>query len=110
MFVTDAMFVPVKFANVRHWIIEANYSDAILEQRIETGQLDPSQAKRVRWTHLSVENAADAILLSGTEQLESVTLVHLSNGNSDEKKFKQIIEQQAGVPCNVADAGVVVEL
>ena len=54
LFATDCAFIPYRFPLISHLIIEANYSDEILNDRILSGEEPPSRKKRLLETHMEI--------------------------------------------------------
>ena len=95
LFVTDTRMVPYNFKSLclRHIMAEANYSDRILEERVGAGDLAPAQAARVRATHMSLDAACELVKANETQELESVTLIHLSDRNADRREFADAVHK-----------------
>ena len=110
IFITDALFIPAKFVGVNHWLIEANYSSVIMDEMLETEKITPAQANRTILNHMSIENCVSGLEKQDLSDTLTITLLHLSDGNSDTQAFKSKIERSTGTPCNVADEGVIIEL
>lgn len=88
-FVTDTRMVPYTFKSYKldHIMIEANYSDLILDERVEDGVLEIARAARTRNTHMSIDSAIDFVCTNETERLKNVILIHLSGQNSAPHSF-----------------------
>lgn len=91
LFVTDTHFVRYNFNswNVNHIMIEANYDDNIIDARTASGEIMPSQAERVRRSHLSIDQAGKFIAANATPSLNNVVLIHLSSGNANADAFAE---------------------
>jgi phosphoribosyl 1,2-cyclic phosphodiesterase len=94
LFVTDARAVPYSFPKsaIDHIMVEANYSDRIVDAAVDDGSLTPERAARVRSTHMSLQGARELVLRNESASLKTVTLIHLSSQNSDYRAFKQEIQ------------------
>lgn len=94
LFVTDASAIPFSFRDVGldHIMIEANYSDRILEQAVGSGELTSERAQRVRNTHMSLEGAIQYVTYHESAKLKTVTLIHLSSSNADRNAFKDAMQ------------------
>jgi phosphoribosyl 1,2-cyclic phosphodiesterase len=114
LFCTDSAFVKSSFKNlkVNHIAIEANYSEAIVEDLLSRGLIDQSRVNRVFRTHMSIETCKEFVRANKTASLDSVTLLHLSSGNSNAEQFREEIQEVVGkdVRVAVADKGVEVKL
>lgn len=92
LFVTDTRFVPLTFKGqeVDHILCEANYDDAILDERVAAGYADMRQAVRVKSTHMSIRSACEFLRANETGNLKNVVLLHLSDQNSNAAKFQRL--------------------
>lgn len=109
LFATDTYYIKYKFTNITHLLIECNYSQELVKQRIvdepdeQARQALSARYKRLLQSHMSLENLKDFIRANDLSRLKEVWLIHLSDGNSDEALFKQEIQKLTGVPVYVAD-------
>lgn len=113
LFVTDTRYVPYTFRGLAldHIMVEANYSDDILDEKVEDGSLDIARAARVRKTHMSLRSACELVKANETANLKTVVLVHLSAGNGDPEYFaKNAAETAPFAKIYVAAAGLAIEL
>lgn len=110
LFVTDCAFVPYRFPNVNHLIIEANYSDEILDERIMSGEEPPSRRKRLLETHMEIGITIKGIMKCDPYNIKSITLIHLSSQNADAKEFQRRVAQSFGIPTYIAKPKLVINL
>ena len=109
LFATDTYYIQYKFKGLKHLLIECNYSKEILERNLDNG-LNPSRAKRLLTSHFSLENLKGFLKETDLSQCEDITLIHLSDGNSNASQFKKEIERLTGKPVYIADKGLELEL
>jgi phosphoribosyl 1,2-cyclic phosphodiesterase len=109
VFATDTSKVPYQFQNVRTFIIEANYCEEILTAKEVKGEKN-YVTSRVEKTHLSIQKCVEFLLNNNLSQTDNIILIHLSDSNSDEARFKSIIEKSLGKPAIVANAGMEINL
>lgn len=102
LFATDTYSLPYLFPDVEHFIIEANYSDLMLDASVRKGEVSSAQADRIRLGHFSADNAIDTIRRCGTRKLLDVTFIHLSSRHASPETFKKTGELMLGVPVNIA--------
>jgi phosphoribosyl 1,2-cyclic phosphodiesterase len=95
-FITDAMYCKYTFPGLRHVLIEANYSDESMT--IENDYLK----QRIKKSHMSIDTCCDFIL-ANSQTLETITLLHLSDSNSNQEEFEQKIRQISGVRVYIAE-------
>ena len=101
-FITDAMYCKYRFPGLRHLLIEANYSDELISD-------NEALSKRIKHSHMSIETCCDFVELNA-ETLQTVTLLHLSDRNSDEEDFERKIRQVSGVRTYVAKKNMRIQI
>lgn len=107
VFITDCSLFPYKMKNVNHWLIEANYSDDIVIDNMCEGYNSRSQSGN----HLEINDTIDALKCNYSTILQTVVLLHLSDGNSNAEEFKNRVQQELGFDrVFVADKGLEIEL
>lgn len=106
LFLTDTVYSPYKFNGLTNIIVEANYCQKILDQRLEDGENPKFLHDRVIQSHMSIEHCKDLLLANDLSQVNNIVLIHLSDGNSDAKRFKKEVEQVTGKTVHIAEAGM----
>lgn len=107
VFATDTNSVPYKFKGVQHWMIEANYSEEILIDNACNDVYSRSASEN----HLEINDTIEVLKRNYSSELQNVVLIHLSSGNSNEKDFKERVQQELGFDrVWVANSGVEIEL
>ena len=109
-FATDTYKFDFYISGINHYLIEANYSDAILKDNVWNGKIDKSQADRIMLAHMSLDYTVKYLMECKADKAKTITLCHLSDRNSDPDMFKRTVESALGVPCYIARKGLVVEL
>lgn len=110
LFATDTFTLPYAFKNVKHFLIEANYSDAILKDNLESGVIDKTQASRLMVSHMSLENCIKNLSNCNADTASTITLIHLSSRNSHANDFRKAVQSKFGIPVYIADKGLTVDL
>jgi len=110
LFVTDTYMLDVEFAGLSHIILECNYADNILQENIESGRLNPIVRDRVFSSHIELETCKQILRDNDMSKVRNIVLIHLSDGNSDAKRFIKEVSAVAGKPVYVADKGTEVDL
>lgn len=110
LFVTDTMMFEYRIENLSHILIEANYSDEILDYNIENGITPMSMRPRLLQSHMEIKTTENILLSSNLDSVNEIVLLHLSNNNSDAEQFKQRIMQKTGKPVIIAKRGVTVNV
>lgn len=85
-------------------MIESNYDEDMIQ-----GKSDIVNKRRLR-SHFSIQNAIDYLGKLDLSETKQIMLTHLSDGVSNERKFKQLTEAAFGIPTVVADKNTVIEL
>lgn len=110
MFLTDSCMCEYSFPGLHHIMIECNYSDPDLVRAIAEGRTLPSQRERLMTTHLELNTCKAVLAANDLSDVSEIVLLHLSDNNSDERRFKTEIEAQTGKPVYVAGKGLCIEL
>lgn len=110
VFITDTFACKHRFNNVTHYLLEANYSDAILERNIAAGDIKPAMRERLLTSHMEIGNSIRYLQASDLTQVQRIVLIHLSNGNSNEAQFVRMVQQATGKPTCAASAGMELNL
>lgn len=110
LFLTDTQFSRYRFQGLNNIILEANYCEGILNQRVWSGSIEPFIANRIRNSHMSIQTCSELLQANDLAAVNNIVLIHLSDGNSDAKKFKAQIERETGKAVTIADRGISVKL
>ena len=101
VFVTDTSDFRYRIKDVNHWIIEANYDPSI----VIDNKLSPEGTRSNYSDHLSKQQCIDALKENLFEGTRSITLIHLSDDNSNAEDFKKDVSLALGFR-NVNVAGI----
>lgn len=110
LFVTDTMMFEYRIANLSHILIEANYSDEILDYNIENGITPSSMRPRLLQSHMELKTTENILLSSDLKSVNEIVLIHLSGRNSDAEQFRKRIQQKTGTPVYVAKRGLSIDV
>lgn len=99
LFATDTYYLRNTFINVDHILIECNYSEDILEE------IPPYRA-RVLKSHMSLETLKETLKTWELSRTKDITLIHISEGNGEPKRFRKEIEELTGIKTYVAMPGL----
>lgn len=110
LFATDTYFIRYKFQNIDYFLIECNYSEAILKSNVENEKINTFLAKRLLTSHFSLENVI--LFLKGLDlkRTSKIMLIHLSDSNSDEEMFCRKIEEEVSVETIALNKGSKIDL
>lgn len=106
VFITDAEDYPYSVKGINHLWVEANYSDDI---RIEA-MLNGAELRAQSRNHMEIGETIRTINRLKSPELQSVVLLHLSQGLSDAEGFKRRIFNECGVHAEVAEKNKVFPL
>lgn len=92
-FATDCEGFGYKFKNqIHHIFVEANNDFDVMVDNACEGYNNSSQSQN----HMSIDNAIAFIRANYSATLQSVTLIHLSDTNSNEKEFVKRVKDEFG--------------
>jgi phosphoribosyl 1,2-cyclic phosphodiesterase len=102
LFLTDSYYCEYNFQGLNNIIIEANYCQTILDAKVEAGASPKFLRDRVIQSHMSLQTCKTTLQAYDLSQVQNIVLIHLSDGNSDEKRFKREVEEATGKAVFVA--------
>lgn len=94
--------IPYTFTGINHWMLEANYSDRILRRNIDNGNIPEALRKRLMTSHMSIRNCIDTLKRMDLSRTHDIMLIHLSDGNADERDFVKRVREATGKRTYVA--------
>lgn len=106
LFATDTMKLDMTIPKLNHVMIEANYSDEVIEERIESGEIPYFMRNRLLFSHMELETTKNVLLANDMSGVNEIVLLHLSYNNSDADMFKQRISEATGKPTYIAEPGM----
>ncbi|MGN6491204.1 MAG: MBL fold metallo-hydrolase [Agriterribacter sp.] len=109
LFLTDSYYCEYTFPGLNNIIVEANYCDTILQRRLDAGANPKFLRDRVIQSHMSLKTCKELLQANDLSQVNNIVLIHLSDGNSDEIRFKKEVEEATGKCVHVASAGYVID-
>ena len=110
LFLTDTAAMGHRIAGLTHIMIEANYADDITTENVEKGYIPAVMRNRLFGSHLEIETTKRILKRQDLSKVETITLIHLSSGNSDEQRFVREVEELTGIPTRAADKGMQIPL
>lgn len=102
LYATDTYYLKYRFPACTVMMLECNHSYEIIDRKVASGSLLPSMARRLTKSHFSLENLKSFLKANDLSQVREIYLIHLSDANSDEEKFKYEIAALTGKPVIVA--------
>lgn len=96
LFATDTYYINPQFSGLNYIMIECNYAKEILERNVKKGLIPNSMRKRLLQSHFELENVKAFLKANDLTNVKAIYLMHLSDGNSDEKRFRNEIAGLTG--------------
>ena len=103
LFATDLSDFQYDIKGLKHIFLECNYGEAIRTNAI----LDGADVRSSSGTHMGLNTCITVINRLKSPELQSVVLLHLSDGLSDAEGFKRAIFEQCGIKCGIAEKNAV---
>lgn len=101
LFVTDTAYMKYKIPDVDVLMVECNYVKSVIDKKVDDGELNISLRNRIVRNHMSLETLLEALKQANLSKLKKVYVLHLSDGNSDEKMILEEIQKATGVVVEV---------
>jgi phosphoribosyl 1,2-cyclic phosphodiesterase len=109
LFLTDSYYSEYRFEGLNNIIIEANYCQKILDKRVQDGMNPQFLRDRVITSHMSIDTCKGLLLANDLTQVNNIVLIHLSDGNSDAKRFKEEVQGVTGKTVFIAEPGLSID-
>lgn len=110
-FATDCYNLHQVVKGVTHYLIEANYSDEKLNEKILQGKTTPQMADRVRLSHMSLQHCVEYLRMCEADKTaKTIVLIHGSSRHLDKEIAEERISRAFGVATFVAESGLEVLL
>lgn len=105
LYLTDSCFSHYTFKGLTRIAVECNHSMEIIKANTIGGSIDKSRYSRTVHNHMSLERLIDMLKANDLSKVERITLLHLSDANSDEEAFVDAVQRATGVPTEAAAKG-----
>lgn len=109
VFITDTHYCKYRFPKLNNLIIECNYSHEILEKNIEKGRVPDIVRTRLLKNHMSLETCKGFLKANDLSRVQNIVLIHLSDGNSNAREFKNEVKELTKKNVFVASKGLKIE-
>jgi phosphoribosyl 1,2-cyclic phosphodiesterase len=109
VFITDTGEIRYSFKKLNNIIVEANFSDEIIEENILNGSVHPIHEQRVRRSHLSLQKCVDWLGAIDLSSVNNIVLIHLSEQNSDADLFRETVADRFGKNVFVASKNLEIQ-
>jgi phosphoribosyl 1,2-cyclic phosphodiesterase len=104
LYATDTYYIKYRFQELTHIMLECNYSLDILNENVAKGVIPYEMKKRLIRSHFSLANVKVFLKANDLSKVSEIHLVHLSDSNSDEVRFKREIQALTGKVVIVAQS------
>lgn len=101
LYVVDTAYIRYTPYGLTHIIIECNHGNKELRESVDKGTISSDLAKRITRNHFSLERLLAFLGSIDLSYTEEIHLVHLSDNNSNENRFKREVQQLTGIPVYV---------
>lgn len=106
LFATDCEWLPYSIKDINFILIECNNSQELIVDRL----CDGYDARSSFSSHMELNETIKTINRLKGPALNTVVLLHLSDGNSNEQMFKDRVFAETGVRPFIAESGLTVDL
>lgn len=105
LFLTDTFYCPYTFKDLHNIIIEANFSNEIIREKLSDMEF---LKNRILTSHMSLETAIGFLHVNDLSAVNNIVLIHLSDGNSHARMFQSEVSAKTGKNVTVADNGIII--
>ena len=106
LFATDLSKFNYKVSGCDVIMMEANYDEDIIYEALARGEVVRSQSEN----HLEIKDCLEAVERCVDTNTQLISLLHLSDGYSDEKRFQKMVHEATGKRVSVARSVQVYEI
>jgi phosphoribosyl 1,2-cyclic phosphodiesterase len=103
LFVADTGYVKERFSGITIAAVECNNVAEIMSENILAGNIPAVVGKRIRRNHMSLENLISMLKANDLSRCRTIYLMHLSDGNSDERRMIQEVQAATGIPAQACE-------
>jgi len=96
LYATDTYYIKYRFPGLTHLMVECNYSKDILEANVENGLVPGEMRERIIRSHFSLEHVKEFLKANDLSKVQEIWLIHLSDNNSDQERFKREVQALTG--------------
>jgi phosphoribosyl 1,2-cyclic phosphodiesterase len=110
LFITDTWYSKYSFDGINIAIVEANYMDELVEERLKQGTIEKWRANRLATSHMSLKVCKELLKANNLSKCRNIVLIHLSEQNSNAELFQSEIYNEFGITTNVAKPNTVIDI
>ncbi len=105
VFLTDTVYSNSTFPGVNQFIVECNHALDI----VDSNNTQKFLRDRIVQSHMNLDTCKDLLFANDLSGVNNIVLIHLSDSNSDARRFKKEVEQHTGKTVWIAEPGLVIE-
>jgi phosphoribosyl 1,2-cyclic phosphodiesterase len=109
-YITDTNYCHYTFKGLNQVLIESNYSNEIIDQKLLDGTANKFVRDRVLTYHLEFETTKEFLRANDLTRVNNIILLHLSMGNSNANQFRREVTELTGKQVFVATQGLEIDL
>jgi len=109
LFLTDTYYCEYVFPGLTSILVEANYCEKILKDKVDSGASPKFLRDRVIQSHLSLRNCKELLSANDLSKVGNIVLIHLSDKNSHAERFQREVQELTGKKTHIAIPGLVIE-
>lgn len=109
LFLTDTNFCDYTFPDLNNIIIEANFCHDIIKQKYNRDNGKEFLKNRIFKSHFSLRDCKEMLLANDLRKVQNIVLIHLSDSNSDEKRFQKEVQELTGKKTVCAKKGLEID-
>lgn len=103
LFLTDTVYCPFTFTGLNNIIVEANYDQEIIDEKLGTMKF---LRDRIYNSHMSIDTCLEFLKANDLTAVNNIVLIHLSDSNSHELNFADHVNKLTGKSVHVATNGM----
>lgn len=104
LFITDTYYCDYNFKGLNHILVECNYSKEYMNDDTLTLR------NRIVTSHYELSEVVKFLKSNDLDNIKNIMLLHLSPTNANESYFKKVIEQSIGLPVQIANKGIEIDI
>ncbi len=102
LYASDTYYLKYRFKGLTKIMVEVSYEKEILDENVRNGSVHRQLKNRLIKSHFSLENVKEFLKANDLSRVTEIYLLHLSDKNSDERRFKEEVAKLTGKAVYVA--------
>ena len=102
LYATDTCYLPNRFDGLNYILLEVNYCQETLDENVKAGRIDPGLRNRIVQSHMSLQTALGFFRANDLSKVKEITLIHLSDSNSQAEKILREVQKASGKLVKIA--------